>query len=55
MKAEVEGAGVKLNRAFGFGNTEESDPFLLLDDFRNDIVEDYKNDNLLKIKLHLSN
>jgi redox-sensitive bicupin YhaK (pirin superfamily) len=37
----VEGAGVRLRRAFGFGNTEEFDPFLLLDDFRNDRPEDY--------------
>jgi len=32
----LEGAGVHLRRAFGFGRTEEFDPFLLLDDFRND-------------------
>ena len=37
----VEGAGVKLHRAFGFGKTEEFDPFLLLDDFRNDDPDDY--------------
>jgi quercetin 2,3-dioxygenase len=37
----IEGAGVKLNRAFGFGNTTEFDPFLLLDDFRNDRPADY--------------
>jgi len=37
----VEGAGVRLRRAFGFGNTEEFDPFLLLDDFRNDRPADY--------------
>jgi redox-sensitive bicupin YhaK (pirin superfamily) len=37
----VEGAGVKLRRAFGFGNTDETDPFLLLDDFRNDRPDDY--------------
>jgi quercetin 2,3-dioxygenase len=37
----MEGAGVKLNRAFGFGDTGEFDPFLLLDDFRNDRPEDY--------------
>jgi redox-sensitive bicupin YhaK (pirin superfamily) len=37
----IEGAGVHLCRAFGFGNTSEFDPFLLLDDFRNDIPEDY--------------
>ncbi|HEY3279808.1 MAG TPA: pirin family protein [Gemmatimonadales bacterium] len=37
----LEGAGVKLRRAFGFGNTGEFDPFLLLDDFRNEHPEDY--------------
>jgi quercetin 2,3-dioxygenase len=41
-KPAVEGAGVKLRRAFGFGDTSEFDPFLLLDDFRNDRPEDYK-------------
>ena len=41
-KPAVEGAGVHLNRAFGFGNTGEFDPFLLLDDFRNDRPEDYR-------------
>jgi redox-sensitive bicupin YhaK (pirin superfamily) len=37
----MEGAGVKLRRAFGFGDTAETDPFLLLDDFRNDRPSDY--------------
>ncbi len=37
----IEGAGVKLQRAFGFGKTKEFDPFLLLDDFRNDNPRDY--------------
>jgi redox-sensitive bicupin YhaK (pirin superfamily) len=37
----IEGAGVKLRRAFGFGNTSDFDPFLLLDDFRNENPEDY--------------
>ena len=37
----LEGAGVKLQRAFGFGKTKEFDPFLLLDDFRNEHPEDY--------------
>jgi redox-sensitive bicupin YhaK (pirin superfamily) len=37
----IEGAGVKLRRAFGFGDTAETDPFLLLDDFRNDRPQDY--------------
>ncbi|WP_116132017.1 pirin family protein [Tropicimonas sp. IMCC34043] len=37
----MEGAGVKLHRAFGFGDPSELDPFLLLDDFRNERPEDY--------------
>jgi len=41
-KPTLEGAGVHLRRAFGFDNTSDFDPFLLLDDFRNDIPEDYK-------------
>jgi len=40
-KPTIEGAGVKLRRAFGFGNTAEFDPFLLLDDFRNENPDDY--------------
>ena len=32
----MEGAGVHLHRAFGFGDPSELDPFLLFDDFRND-------------------
>ncbi len=40
-KDAVEGAGVKLKRAFGFGDTEEFDPFLLFDDFRNERPEDF--------------
>jgi hypothetical protein len=40
-KPTIEGAGVKLRRAFGFGDTAETDPFLLLDDFRNDRPDDY--------------
>ncbi len=38
----MEGAGVKLHRAFGFGTTSEFDPFLLFDDFRNDRPADYQ-------------
>jgi quercetin 2,3-dioxygenase len=41
-KPTIEGAGVKLRRAFGFGDTREFDPFLLLDDFRNDRADDYR-------------
>ena len=40
-KPTVEGAGVRLQRAFGFGKTAEFDPFLLLDDFRSDNPADY--------------
>src|ERR1700752_1308243 len=40
-KPTIEGAGVKLQRAFGFGKTKDFDPFLLLDDFRNDNPNDY--------------
>ena len=37
----LEGAGVRLHRAFGFREPELMDPFLLFDDFRNDRPEDY--------------
>ncbi|MBS8225411.1 pirin family protein [Vannielia litorea] len=37
----LEGAGVKLHRAFGFHNPKELDPFLLFDDFRNERPEDF--------------
>ena len=37
----LEGAGVHLRRAFGFGDTGETDPFLLFDDFRNERPADY--------------
>src|SRR5437762_1857082 len=40
-KPTLEGAGVHLRRAFGFGNTTDFDPFLLLDDFRNDVPAEY--------------
>jgi redox-sensitive bicupin YhaK (pirin superfamily) len=40
-KPTMEGAGVHLRRAFGFGETAETDPFLLFDDFRNDRPDDY--------------
>ncbi|MEK7263626.1 MAG: pirin family protein, partial [Bacteroidota bacterium] len=37
----LEGAGVHLRRAIGFGEQDEFDPFLLLDDFRNENPNDY--------------
>lgn len=37
----MEGAGVKLHRAFGFHNPDMLDPFLLFDDFRNENPEDF--------------
>jgi len=40
-RATLEGAGVRLERAFGFGDTAKFDPFLLLDDFRNERPADY--------------
>jgi redox-sensitive bicupin YhaK (pirin superfamily) len=40
-KPTLEGAGVHLRRAFGFGQTSDYDPFLSLDDFRNDVPADY--------------
>jgi redox-sensitive bicupin YhaK (pirin superfamily) len=41
-RTTMEGAGVKPQRAFGFGKTKEFDPFLLFDDFRNDDPADYR-------------
>jgi redox-sensitive bicupin YhaK (pirin superfamily) len=38
----IEGAGVRLRRAFGFGKTSDFDPFLLFDDFRNENPDDYR-------------
>ncbi len=38
----LEGAGVRLHRAFGFSNPRLADPFLLLDDFRNENPDDYR-------------
>ncbi len=40
-QATLEGAGVKLHRAFGFNNPDQFDPFLLFDDFRNEHPEDF--------------
>lgn len=40
-KPTLEGAGVRLHRAFGFGDERVFDPFLMLDDFRNDDTRDY--------------
>ncbi len=37
----LEGAGVRLRRAFGFGDTSAFDPFLMMDDFRGDQPSDY--------------
>jgi quercetin 2,3-dioxygenase len=37
----VEGAGVNLQRVFGFGDPSLTDPFLMMDDFRNDDPRDY--------------
>jgi hypothetical protein len=40
-KPAREGAGVNLHRGFGFGDTDQTDPFLLFDDFRGDDPSDY--------------
>ena len=40
-RATMEGAGVHLHRAIGFGRPEIYDPFLLLDDFRSNQPEQY--------------
>jgi redox-sensitive bicupin YhaK (pirin superfamily) len=40
-KPTVEGAGVHLQRAFGFTEVPLFDPFLLFDDFRSDKPEEY--------------
>jgi hypothetical protein len=40
-RATIEGAGVHLHRAIGFGSPELTDPFLLLDDFRSDEPAQY--------------
>jgi len=37
----LEGAGVRLHRAFGYYQVPLFDPFLMLDDFRNDDPDDY--------------
>ena len=37
----MEGAGVHLHRAFGFGDPTRMDPFLLFDDFRGERPADY--------------
>jgi len=38
----LEGAGVHLHRAFGFTDPTMLDPFLMMDDFRNDIPAHYE-------------
>ena len=40
-KPTLEGAGVRLKRAFGFSEVPLFDPFLLFDDFRADHPRDY--------------
>jgi len=39
--ATIEGAGVRLHRAFGYYEVPQFDPFLMLDDFRSDKPEEY--------------
>lgn len=40
-RSTVEGAGVRLRRAFGFAEAPRFDPFLMFDDFRSERPEDY--------------
>jgi redox-sensitive bicupin YhaK (pirin superfamily) len=40
-KSVLEGAGVHLKRAFGFGEVPQFDPFLMLDDFRSNTPEHF--------------
>ncbi len=40
-KETMDGAGVRLNRVFGFSEVPRFDPFLLLDDFGSDNPDDY--------------
>ena len=40
-KPLLEGAGVKVHRAFGFRDVERLDPFLMLDDFHSEEPKDY--------------
>jgi len=37
----MDGAGVRLTRIFGFGDTAALDPFLLLDNFGSDVADEY--------------
>lgn len=41
-KEVVEGAGVKVNRVFGYFEVNNFDPFLLLDHFKSDNEDDFK-------------
>ena len=41
-KPTLEGAGVRLKRAFGFDQAPQLDPFLMLDAFRSDNPDDYR-------------
>jgi redox-sensitive bicupin YhaK (pirin superfamily) len=41
-KPTIEGAGVHLNRVFGYSELPKLDPFLMLDDFRSEIPEHYR-------------
>ena len=40
-RATMEGAGVRLHRAFGYNDIPAFDPFLMFDDFRGDNPRDY--------------
>lgn len=41
-KPTLEGEGVHLKRAFGYHEVPQFDPFLMMDDFRNDDPQKYQ-------------
>ncbi len=54
-KPVIEGAGVHLRRVFGFGETKDFDPFLLLDDFRSDDPQKFLSDSVASAQGHRDN
>ena len=51
----MEGAGVHLHRVFGFDDTNPFDPFLMMDDFRNDNPAEYFTEERLLSDLIVNN
>ena len=42
VRSDHGGGGGQIRRAFGFGDTSDFDPFLMMDDFRGDDPADYR-------------